>query len=179
MKNNKKSVSTYQNRVEASRNYKLDSFSVNSLQNFCINAISGKYTKVTAEVSENKVNAAENVREIATVNNMTVESFRFDNFLKNYERLTVWKLTEKKGKKTVDKTVFSLNTYLNVCEKFHKEQTAKVIIQESKPESKPETDNQMTKSQKAKITYLNNQLKNGKIDKDTFDKEVELIKNAA
>lgn len=173
-----KNASTYQNRIEASKNYKLDSFSVNSLQNFCVNAISGKYTKVTAEVSENKVNAANNVRDLAKVNGMTVESFRFDNFLKNYERLTSWKLTEKKGKKTVDKTVFSLNTYLSVCEKFHKEITAKVIIQENKPDDKTK-ENKLTRSQSSKIAQLSKQLKSGKIDQSTFDKEVDLIKKVA
>ena len=170
-----KKVSTYSNRIEASRNYKLDSFSVNSLQNFCINAVNGKYIKVTPEVSENKVSAAENVRELAKANEMTVESFKFDIFLKNYERLTSWKLTERRGKKVVEKTVFSLNTYLNVCEKFHKEQTNKVVIQESKPEE----DKKLTRSQIGKIAQLSKKLKNGKIDENTFDKEVELIKSAA
>ena len=179
-----KNASTYQNRIEASKNYKLDSFSVNSLQNFCINAISGKYKKVTPEVSENKVNAANEVRTLANINGMNSDSFKFDNFLKNYERLTNWSLNEKKGKKVVPKTTFSLNTYLNVCEKYHKEITAKVIIQESKPETKPEeqtenSDNQMTKSQKAKITYLNNQLKAGKIDEATFNTKLAEIKKAA
>lgn len=170
-----KNNSTYSNRIEASKNYKLDSFSVNSLQNFCINAVNGKYKKVTPEVSENKVNAANNVREIAKVNNMTVESFKFDNFLKNYERLTSWKLTEKKGKKVVDKTVFSLNTYLNVCEKYHREQTNRVVIQENKPEEAKK----LTRSQSAKIAQLSKQLKNGKIDEATFNTKLAEIKKAA
>lgn len=154
MAKSSKSVSTYQNRVDASRNYKLDSFGVNSLQNFVQKAIAGKFNKVTADCSTNKVESANNVREIAKVRGMKTEDFNFDIFLKNYSRLTGWKLTEKKGKKIVDKTLFSLGTYLNVCEKFFLEQSVLRTVQIEEKTEKSESP-KLTRSQISKIASVN------------------------
>lgn len=144
-----KNTSTYKNRIEASKNYKLDSFGVNSLQTFVQKAIAGKFNKVTADCSINKVESANNIREIVKTRGMKPDDFNFDIFLKNYTRLTGWKLTEKRGKKTVDKTLFSLNTYLNVCEKYFIEQATKVVIIEDKKEELSQSE----QSAKAKAAY--------------------------
>jgi hypothetical protein len=178
MSKSKNSVSTYNMKLDASRNYKTDSFSVNSLQNFCINAISGKYTRVTNEVSENKVESANEVRKLSKISGMTIESFKFDIFLKNCERLSRSKLTYKSGKKTKEKQFFSLLTYLDVCEKYHLEQTSKVVIQETKPETKPETI-KLNRSQSGKLAQLTKKLKAGKITEVQFNEQKADILRAA
>lgn len=166
---NKNSVSVHSLLLSANDNYKKNSFSVNSLQNFCTGALSGKFAKVSDNCSAEKVQAANDIRGIAKETGMKTENFQFSVFLENYEKITGYKSVDKKG----NNKLFSLFSYVKVCRKVYElSKTKPVIISENK-------ETKLTRSQTAKIANLSKQLKNGKIDKDTFDLKVSEIKKAA
>ena len=132
--NTMKNKSSHSNLLNANRSYKSASFSVSNLQTFILNAIQGKLKKtLNTDLRE----AAKEAAEYCKANGLTESDVKFSIFLENYEKITGYKTTDKKG----NNKMFSLFTYLRTVKAVKEAKEAKQpeivkIVESKKPAAK-------------------------------------------